>query len=154
MFSSEIFLSIILKKIGSIRNLRTGSRSTVKCNDLSITGDQKTVSGSVKKIIKQHMAQCGNITGTAKNSNHLIIFVYRHSKHNSHFVVNTAFQRITESLFSAYCLFEISSVRNILGSSIIIIRIPIFVDERYPFQICFLIDGHQTFFIFFGKKFF
>ena len=79
MLSFEIFFSVIFKKIDSICDLRTRRRTTVKGNDLSITCGQKTVSRSIKKIIKKHMAQRCNITGSAQHTDHFMVFVYRHT---------------------------------------------------------------------------
>ena len=79
MLSFKILFSIIFKKIDSICDLRTGRRTTVKSNDLSITGNQKTVSRSIKKVIKKHMAQRCNITGSTQHTDHFMVFVYRHS---------------------------------------------------------------------------
>ena len=42
-------------------------------------GVTKTVSRSIKKIIKKHMAQRCNITGSAQHTDHFMVFVYRHT---------------------------------------------------------------------------
>ena len=64
-------------------------------------------------------------------------------------MIHTALQGITDGLLSTDGLLKISAMRNILGYSIVVVCISIYINKSSPLQVCFFINGYQSFFIFF-----